>query len=392
MKAVLAPALRKIAPSSIWFGPPKGFYTEPKDYFFSTENAADRYHKIYPAEVYKNELPEKPDQSIHATFKRHISFTVPEQYILELKHGRVLGVNCCIIAENDMLIGNVSREFRVNGNYARMSVFRALKLPRLQSLDKVVGVVGYAGGHYNYFHWMYDVLPRIGLLEKTGWLKQCDHIVINAFKLPFHEETIRMMGLPLEKFIFSSKKLHLRAKKLIVPSIPETGDFSPAWAIGYLRSKLVFKALSVGPDERKVYLSRKGALTRKITNEEAVTAHLIEEGFQVYRPENLSLEKQAELFYHASVIVAPHGAGQANLIFCRPGTKVIEIFSPEWVNCCYWSLSNRLSLNYNYVMGKIEGGNGKTLRDADFTVDIDELKGLISGSAGIIQSIRLHDE
>jgi capsular polysaccharide biosynthesis protein len=50
--------------------------------------------------------------------------------------------------------------------------------------------------------------------------------------------------------------------------------------------------------------------------------------------------------------VAPHGAGLCNIVFCSPGTKVIEIFSPELVTLFYWKLSNQLGLDYYYMLGK----------------------------------------
>ena len=52
------------------------------------------------------------------------------------------------------------------------------------------------------------------------------------------------------------------------------------------------------------------------------------------------------------VVVAPHGGGLSNLVFCSPGTKVIEIFSPELVAGFFWKLSNQLGLEYYYLLGK----------------------------------------
>ena len=39
-------------------------------------------------------------------------------------------------------------------------------------------------------------------------------------------------------------------------------------------------------------------------------------------------------------------------MFCSPGTKVIEIFSPEYVNVLYWGLSSLQELDYYYMLGE----------------------------------------
>ncbi len=62
--------------------------------------------------------------------------------------------------------------------------------------------------------------------------------------------------------------------------------------------------------------------------------------------------EQAELMASCEAVVAPHGGGLSNLVFCRPGTKVIEIFSPELVAGYFWKLCNQLNLDYYYILGQ----------------------------------------
>ena len=44
--------------------------------------------------------------------------------------------------------------------------------------------------------------------------------------------------------------------------------------------------------------------------------------------EDLTAIAQMDLFRRAEMVVAPHGAALANLIFCPPGTQVLEL-SPD---------------------------------------------------------------
>jgi capsular polysaccharide biosynthesis protein len=78
-------------------------------------------------------------------------------------------------------------------------------------------------------------------------------------------------------------------------------------------------------------------------------------GFQVAVLSGMSVTAQAALFGSARVVVGPHGAGFANLLFCNPGTTVLEFFSPLYVNFCFWTLARGAGLSYFYLLG--EGPN-----------------------------------
>jgi capsular polysaccharide biosynthesis protein len=88
------------------------------------------------------------------------------------------------------------------------------------------------------------------------------------------------------------------------------------------------------PSEHRIFVKRSlsGNLSsRTISNEEDVTRALKLVGFEVVEPATMSLHEQAEAFRGADVIVSPHGSTFANLIFCRPGTKVLDLMPDSWV-------------------------------------------------------------
>ena len=61
------------------------------------------------------------------------------------------------------------------------------------------------------------------------------------------------------------------------------------------------------------------------------------------------LQEPRRLISNASTIVAPHGAGLANLVAARPGTEVVEILSRNWFNTCYAKLAVQLGCDYRFV-------------------------------------------
>jgi capsular polysaccharide biosynthesis protein len=53
------------------------------------------------------------------------------------------------------------------------------------------------------------------------------------------------------------------------------------------------------------------------------------------------------------VVLAPHGAGLSNIVFCQPGTKVIELFAPTYIPPCYRIISNICGLEHYYLIGEL---------------------------------------
>jgi len=69
-------------------------------------------------------------------------------------------------------------------------------------------------------------------------------------------------------------------------------------------------------------------------------------GFKRYNLEDLNFAEGVQLFQSAEVVVSFHSSGLTNLIFSKPGTRVIEIFQEhEDDYFCY--LSQTLHLKYD---------------------------------------------
>ena len=57
---------------------------------------------------------------------------------------------------------------------------------------------------------------------------------------------------------------------------------------------------------------------------------------------------QVNLFYNAEIIVGLHGGGFANLAFCKPGTKIIELKSLTSGDVIK-NLAKKNDLNYSSI-------------------------------------------
>jgi capsular polysaccharide biosynthesis protein len=76
---------------------------------------------------------------------------------------------------------------------------------------------------------------------------------------------------------------------------------------------------------KRIYVSRRGALRGPLLNEAELEAALEARGFMIVRPEAWSIRDQIILFHRAETVVGATGVAMANVLFCRPGTKVVEI-------------------------------------------------------------------
>lgn len=205
-------------------------------------------------------------------------------------------------------------------------------------------------GQENWYHWLFQVLPRLKVLEGSEY----DQIYIDNLKYPWQRESLAIV---MEKLNISSDKLFLRegdaiiqAKRLIVPSIPHNPAKShefPDWLTAFLHDCFLREGAR-GPE--RIYISRSNASVRRIANEEELIERLKQMGFAILHLEELSPYEQASLFHSAKVIVGPHGSGFANLVFASPETKVIEIdhgLAGEEQRSFYKHFAERMSCDYH---------------------------------------------
>lgn len=245
---------------------------------------------------------------------------------------------------------------------------------RIRKINGTVAVVNSTCSSHNYYHWLLETLPRLALLEKSGIIPDYYYISV---ELPFHKSAVEILDIPYEKIISPGIRTCVCPADLIVPSLlfqarQETcKNYNylldlPGWTGDWL--KKIFLPKKQLASSKKIYISRKGAPSRKIINEPELIAALTACGFETIETESLSLSEQAELFYSASAIVAPHGAALANLVFCQEGTKVIELFPGSYIYNYYWLISNKLKLDYSYCVFPASNENNDFRVETEFLI------------------------
>jgi capsular polysaccharide biosynthesis protein len=298
-----------------------------------------------------NPLPKTVHESVRHQFLMDQNYAYPETFVASISRGQATNRGF-IITPDRQFLHDVSTYFYDD---TRKTVAAALsqdwKLEPLTEVNGRVAVLATEGANL-YYHWLFQLLPRYELLKRADMeLGDIDHYYVNSQKSRFQRETLALLGIDRAKIIDGDQVPLLRARELIVPSVPLGGGCFRPWMTEFLRDNFLPKNRDTRPSGRRLYISRARAGYRRVLNEAEVVELLRRHKFEVSEMEGLSVPEQAAAMASCEAVVAPHGGGLSNIVFCSPGTKIVEIFSPELVATYFWKLSNQLNLDYYYLLG-----------------------------------------
>lgn len=312
-----------------------------------------------------------PDETVHPNL-RETEIKCPETFVAIVPNGRAWGdfFTSAIITPDRHVLKDIS-----TGSAALIA--SSDKLPPVNYIDGKVVFLSVRGVE-SYYHWILDLVSRFELIHAAGIsLNDIDKFVVNTTIQQFQKETLRLLGIPDEKIIESYNFPHIQAKNLIIPSLPGSARI-PKFVCNFLRKEfLKYATFEQEKRQKRLYISRKLAVSRRIINEDEVVKFLREYGFDTVIFESMSFMEQISFMATAEIVIAPHGAGLTNLIFCNQGTKVIEIFSPNYVNGCFWVIANQVELEYYYLTGYKIPNQQKHPVAEDILVDINSLSKIV---------------
>ncbi|ATC62949.1 hypothetical protein CMV30_02650 [Nibricoccus aquaticus] len=260
-----------------------------------------------------------------------------------LPGGRVFGSGNVLAPDGRSIARDVSEDFG-----KAFDEHWLLTYPRIRQPEAVAGttaVVATTQG-VGYGHWLLEELPRLLAADLSG----CDALLANV-RENFAVEALR-------HFRFGGKVLpvrrdhHLQCERLIVPSLPGPAGWPTPEVVRRVTAfaETLPKEKSGAGGAERIYVSRERAKRRRVENEEALWAQVEARGFQKVFLEELTWAEQIAVFRGAREIVAPHGAGLANLVFCEEGTRVVELFNRAYVNPCFWRVAALKRLDYRPVV------------------------------------------
>lgn len=318
--------------------------------------SATDYIQSHPTNcLFYEELDRFPCQS-HPIEKAADYFAFPPRFVLSIPDGRVVGEKGLVITNENQVLRELAIEWDVapenHSIFSRNLFGPTLRKGTVASVSSIEA--------QNYYHWLLDIIPKFQLLEEAHVVP--DYYCLNYRGLPFQKATLDILGISLKKIIRATGTTHVQCANLIVPSLPGGCGFQPKKALEFLREKFLPHISSIGKTPERIFISRKNAHVRRVTNEARVSQFLKGYGFQTVCLEELPFLEQVKLFANAQFIVAIHGAGMANLVFASPSAKVIELCPPSYINSCFWRITQQLGMEHFVLIGDQTGIGGQNFR------------------------------
>jgi len=224
--------------------------------------------------------------------------------------------------------------------------------------------------HNNYYHWLFDALPRLSVLEAAG-LGNAQLIVPDPL-IPWQQEMLDRIGVARHRLTPYSRG-HLKPERLVWASAPAYIGFPTPFVVSWLRERLGNLEPSVA--ERRLYLKR--STNRRLANEADVMRILAGFGFEAVEPDRMSVAEQILVFSSARAVVAAHGAGVANTVF-SDRLALLELFQPGFFRTPYFILAGAAGWDYWYLVCEParRSGEAKT-KSSDLRVPLDLLEATV---------------
>ena len=286
--------------------------------------------------------------------------------IYSIKNCRIF-TNCVenvSVIKNNQLIKEGSMQ-QISGKLVNAKRNEVLKSGTPKFLKKINGNVFNltqgASGYDNYSHWLLDIVPKIIILSKAHDLKNIDYFYFSKLN-HFQKETLKILKLSSIKIIDSKLNKHCLVENLMFCTHPHyfkgtllnAHSNIPKWIICYLRKIFLAAASKKIENCKKIYIDRSDSQYNhcKIINDTEIKKYLKKKGFKIIRLSEYSLKEQISIFKNCNLVVGPHGAGLANLIFCKKKTKVLEIKNIGHPNIGYQKISKYNKLKHRFIMLK----------------------------------------
>ena len=178
----------------------------------------------------------------------------------------------------------------------------------------------------NPWHVWIDIIAKLRLVAEMKKRHMFDYVYIFPCMSTYLQKVLQEI-FPHMKYHVIPKNTAWKFKHLIVPSMTNRQD-------GITHPRIIQWLRTFGPAKssptKKIFVTRKDALTRQLVNQEELLMALA--GFEPVELSKYSISEQMQIFDSATHVVATHGAGLANLLWCQHGTKVIEINHIEQID------------------------------------------------------------
>ncbi len=312
----------------------------------------------------------------HPKIRDYISIQTTPRFVLNLKNAQIhhnphekSAMGAVLISENLKIVKSDYIDYQHWDTEPFLWSARFSDMEIVNPREVVLGKTLYLSTlwWHSYYHFHVDVLGKLfttlSIVDKD-FFDGFDHIILPNITKQFMVDMLKKLNLLHKVRIEPSQPI--RYEDISIPSAAANLDgYIPRDLIDFIYSNFSLTTHS----SRKLYISRSDAHHRRVINETEIINILIPNGFEIVTLEGKSFSEQVALFASANVIVAPHGAGLTNLLYCNQSTKLYEFFSTDYVNKCFTEMSAEKGIDYYYSVFP-----GTQDPKMDYRIDLSALK------------------
>jgi|GEM_PF-989424 len=242
------------------------------------------------------------------------------------------------------------------------------------------------GSDANYAHWVLRNLLKLSLLENAALPAGLPFLVGENLR-GWQRAYLALLDIPEARLLPVPAGQIVACRRLYVPTQlrnhPRMAD-----GIAWLRARLAPQLAGRRTDDggALLYASRREQTNRRLLNEDAVEAMLAQMGFRIIVPGEMTVPAQIEAFARARVVVAPHGAALANMVFAPPEATLVEICSSAIlhmgeVRYLAGAAGQQVRTVVSEDLGAAPAGGGPEMH-RDYRVSVEALRATVSDVLG----------
>ena len=196
----------------------------------------------------------------------------------------------------------------------------------------------------NYGHWLVDAAALLALLADTA-LPPSACLVVGAQE-----------SEGLRRVVQDSLGLLRPGLPVLQRGHDETWQFNHLIYVTPVHVPPLFKLPAALRQLRRAFVpgpaAGSGSL-RRLENEAEIIALCTARGFEVVRPELLSVAEQARLFSEAEAVIGVKGAALTNGIFCSPDSALMVLSPSDFNDPFFFDIASQGNMRYGEVFGTI---------------------------------------
>jgi capsular polysaccharide biosynthesis protein len=280
----------------------------------------------------------------------------------------------------DSLAGVSAWQAASNVEEARGSDYLRLKrpMPVARWHDSGRCAIGFNGAWRNHGHWLLQCVPKL--------------YAFSLLRRRFQDLKVALPPPPPVSAVIRTLQLLGIGPDAILPVAPdEATGFASAillpsfdlWSVtsfvgnaaDAMLARLPPPAAGAPPRPDKIYIHRTAA-PRNVANFEAIRPLLARYGFAVVSFEDMDFIEQVATMQAARHVISEHGAATTNILFCRAGARVLQLFNPFCVEPTFWSIASRRALDYGYLIGAhhVTASHPEATWNSDYIVPPEQLE------------------